>query len=240
MSTFETNILNKIKIVENKILLLQNENKTLKHLVEAISTGTTTSTVSTVKAAKEYQAPGSTTTTIPGGFVNPNTPRPPSSKRPILGVSGAIKSPTTFGGTPISTNTSGPIDANPTFPETPETPGVSVGGINRTPVTQGRIPTTTIPGGGINANPTFPNMPGTRKPNMGVGGVARAPVTFGGGSPSTTTPGTSVNVNPTIPTGTNVPGTQPPPQAPASIFRKSGTTTKDVSSLAGSRYIPYK
>lgn len=231
-----------MKLLEQKISLLQTENKNLRSIVEAVTT-TTSSPVSSTKAAKEYTGPGSTTTTISGGFVNPNTPRPPSPKRPIIGVSGALKSPTTFGGTPISTDTSGPVDTNPTFPETPETPetpGVSVGGVNRTPVTQGRIPTTTTPGGGINVNPTFPNMPGTRNPGVGIGGVARAPVTFGGGSPSTTTTGTSVNANPTIPTGTNVPGTQPPPQAPTSIFRKSGTSIKDIASLSGQRYVSYK
>jgi len=189
-----------MKLLEQKISLLENENKNLRSIVEAVTT--TSATVSTTKAAKEYSGPGSTTTSIPGDFVNPTSPKPPSSKKPILGVSGALKSPTTFGGISPTTTTTGPIDVNPTFPETPETPG-------------------------------------PRKPVVGVSGVARAPATFGGGSPSTTIPGTSVNVNPTVPTGTNVPGTQSPQQTAASFFRKSGTSTKDVASLAGSRYASY-
>ena len=237
MSTITLAIFDRMKLLEQKISLLENENKNLRSIVEAVTT--TSATVSTTKAAKEYSGPGSTTTSIPGDFVNPTSPKPPSSKRPILGVSGALKSPTTFGGILPTTTTAGPIDVNPTFPETPETPGISVGGVDRTPITQGGIPATTTPGG-VDVNPTFPETPGPRKPVVGVSSVARAPATFGGGSPSTTIPGTSVNVNPTVPTGTNVPGTQSPQQTAASFFRKSGTSTKDVSSLASSRYLSYK
>lgn len=58
MSTFEINILDRIKIAEHKISLLENENKKLKIIAEAVTTATTTTQAptSTVKTVKDYRA----------------------------------------------------------------------------------------------------------------------------------------------------------------------------------------
>jgi len=78
MSTFNLNILNRIKTVEQKISLLENENKKLRVFVEAVSTATTTP----LSAGKrEYTGTnvaaigGFSTTT--GGGQNPQLPTGP-------------------------------------------------------------------------------------------------------------------------------------------------------------------
>jgi len=45
-----------MKFLEEKISLLENENLTLKMLVEAATTATTTPSVSTMKGTKEYRS----------------------------------------------------------------------------------------------------------------------------------------------------------------------------------------
>lgn len=277
MSTFEVNILNRIKTVEHKISLLENENKSLRMLVEAVSTATTTPTVSTVKAAKEYKSPIATeqplmrpptfggnvggrrpitfrsTSTRPDAGTFTGTPGMGGPSSPAPGgaaTTGGGSSPTTGGGQTPPQPTGpdyngdgvvdgadlgiynafygqpgfGPADLGSLLAAWNPDPG-SGGGGGQTP----QLPTGpdyngdgVVDGADLGIFNSYYGQPGFDGAALGALLTAMGQSSSGGG-------------------GQEPPPPPPPPPSPTqpSIFRKSGTSTKDIASLSGQRYVSY-
>jgi hypothetical protein len=220
MSTFEVNILNRIKTVEHKISLLENENKKLRVLVEAVSTATTTPTVSTVKAAKEYKSPIATEQPLMrppafGGNVGGRRPityrstttRPDAGTFTGLG-SGGLSSPDQGGGSSTTGGGSSPTTGGgqPPSPQLPTGPDYNGDGV--------------VDGADLGIFNSYYGQPGFDGAALGVLLTAMGQSSSGGG-------------------GQEPPPPPPPSPTQPSIFRKPGTSTKDIASLSGQRYVSY-
>jgi len=216
MSTLTLAIIDRMKLMEQKISLLQKENTNLRLIAETVSTATTTPTVSTAKAAKEYRTSIGTNEPLN----RPSSIRLRSRGNPFddsqgtnvpgdVGV-GASPNPGTFTGSlpgrpPVSTG-SGIVTQIPT--------GTNVPGGGTTPIPDNFD----INGDGVvdgadlgwilsNWNNFPPNEQGAL---LGRFLSAYGTNSQGGGE-----------------------------ETPV-VLKKSGTTTKDIASLSGQRYIPYR
>lgn len=185
-----------MKFLEEKISLFENENKKLRMLVEVAST-TTTTPVSTVKAAKEYTSSVST--------------NQPLFRAPTYGGNFGAKKNITYraapsfsGGLEPDTGTSEPQPPQP--PQLPTGPDYNGDGV--------------VDGADLGIFNAYYGQPG-------FDGAALGALLSAMGGPSSG--------------GGGEPPSPPPPTSPFQQFlqRRSGTSTKDVASLAGSRYASY-
>lgn len=275
MSTFEVNILNRIKTVEHKISLFENENKKLRVLVEAVSTATTTPTVSTVKAAKEYKSPIATEQPLMrppafGGNVGGRRPITyrSTSTRPDAGTftglgSGGLSSPDQGGGSSTTGGGSSPTTGGGQTPPQPTGPdyngdgvidGADLGIYNAFygqpgfgPADLGSLLAAWNPdpgsGGGGGQTPQLPTGPDYNGDGV-VDGADLGIFNSYYGQPGFDGAALGALLTAIGQSSSGGGGQEPPPPPPPSptqpsIFRKSGTSTKDIASLSGQRYVSY-
>ena len=194
MSTLNLTMLNRMKFLEEKISLLENENLTLKMLVEATTTATTTPSVSTMKGTKEYRS-----------SMNVDQPimRPPSFGRNRGKVS--YRAATDRG---LSDGGLEGIE-NPSNPAPPTGPDYNGDGV--------------VDGADLGWILTNWQSLGSQA------GSQLGALLTGWGQPTDSGPGSGGGEPP------------PPPTTTFSEFARQlrGTSTKDIASLSGSKYIPY-
>jgi len=233
MSILNLTILNRMKFLEEKISLLENENLNLKMLVEAVTTATVALPTSTVKAAKEYREPnlnqssrGQITyraaASSSAGGLNPDTslgqpPQPPQLPTgpdyngdgvvdgADLGIYNALYGQPGFDGAALGGLLAGWSDQAqpPQPPQLPTGPDYNGDGV--------------VDGADLGIFNSYYGQPGFDGAALGALLTAMGQPSSGGGGQ-----------------------TPEPPSTTFSEFARSlrGTSTKDIASLSGSRYVP--
>ena len=218
MSTITLAIIDRMKLMEQKISLFENENKKLLMFVEALTTTTTTTQAptSTVKAAKEYRT-----------SIGTNEPlNRPSSIR--------LKSR----GNPFDDSQGANIPGGGVGVGASPNPGTFTGSLpGRPPVSTGsgivtQIPTgTKVPGGGTTPIPDNLDINGDGV----IDGADLGAILSNWNNYPPAEQGALLGRFLSA-YGTNSQGGGE--ETPV-VRRKSGTMTRDITSLSGQRYIPY-